>query len=165
MFCITGNGLKLTICMTTRTVPETDHVQELAERNLLEHLSSVEGITSLSNSLSETLDTPINLTNGRIGSIKVDAILEDLSSLEYIKELSDTWVLSNIMDSILMTPEFIESCQAEDVSLLAVLDEESYQRIKNLPGEYNMDIFGLCFVLRTTGISVCGCLMSGWIFS
>ena len=142
MFCITGNRPKLTICMTTRTVPETDHVQKIAENNLLKRLSSKEEIISLSTTLSETLDTPINLTNGRSGSVKVDAILEDLSSLEYIKELSDTWVLSNIMDSILMTPEFIESCHAEDVSLLAVLDEESYQRIKNFPGEYNMDILG-----------------------
>ena len=134
MFCITGNPPTLTICMSTKTVPETDHVQKIAENNLLKRLSSKEEIKSLSHTLSETLDTPINLTNGRSGSIKVDAILEDLSSLEYIKELSDTWVLSNIMDSILMTPEFIASCQAEDVSLLAVLDEESYQRFKNLPG-------------------------------
>ena len=100
----------------------------------MKHLSTNEGIKSLSNNLSETLDTPINLTNGRLGSIKVDMTLGDLSSLEYIKELSDTWVLSNIMDSILMTTEFIESCQAEDVAITAVLEEESYQRFKNCPG-------------------------------
>ena len=73
------------------------------------------------------------MKNTRIGSIKLDVILADLSSLEYIKELSDTWVLTNIMDSILMTPEFIESCQAGDVSITALVNEESYQRIKNLP--------------------------------
>ena len=138
MFCLTGNRPTLTLCLTTETVP--DHVQQVAENNLLKRLSSKEENQSLSHTLSETLDTPIYLTNGRSGSIKVDAILEELSSLEYIKELSDTWALSNIMDSILMTPEFIKSCQAEDVSLLAVLDEESYQQIKKLPGEYNMGV-------------------------
>ena len=92
-------------------------------------------MASLSKFMSDTVDTKVKLENGRIGSIKVDAILEDLSSLEYIKELSDTWVLSNIMDSILMTPEFIESCQAEDVSITAVLNEESYQQIKSHIGE------------------------------
>ena len=112
----------------------------MAQNNLLEHLSSEEGITSLSNSLSLTLDTPINLTNGRLGSIKVDMTLGDLSSLEYIKELSDSWVLSNIMDSILMTPEFIESCKAEDVSIIAVIEEDSYQQFKNFPGQYKIDV-------------------------
>ena len=145
MFCITGNPAALIISITTKTVPKDDPVQESAQKNLLEHLSSEEGITSLSNSLSVTLDTPINLTNGRLGSIKVDMTLGDLSSLEYIKELSDTWVLSNIMDSILMTPEFIESCQAEDVAITAVIEEDSYQRFKNLPGECNIDV---CLWLR-----------------
>ena len=133
--CITGNTPPLTIRITTETVPESEHVQKLAESNLLKHLSSEEGITSLSATLSIKLDTELKLTNTRIGSIKMDAILGDLSSLEYIKELSDNWTLSHIMDMILMTPEFIESCQAEDVAITAVLDEESYQQVKNHPGE------------------------------
>ena len=61
-------------------------------------------------------------------------ILGDLSKLEYIKELSDTWVLSNIVDNILMTPEFIQSCKAEDVGLEVVVDEDSYNQIKSQSG-------------------------------
>ena len=70
-----------------------------------------------------------------MGSIKVDIIMGDLSRLEILKEMCDKWVLTNIMESILMTPEFIESCGAEDVAIDVVLEEESYQRIKNLPGK------------------------------
>ena len=69
-----------------------------------------------------------------MGSIMVDMILGDLSKLEYIKELSDTWVLSNIVDNILVTPEFIQSCKAEDVGLEVVVDEDSYKQIKSHPG-------------------------------
>ena len=61
-------------------------------------------------------------------------ILGDLSKLEYIKELSDTWVLSNIVDNILMTPQFIQSCLAEDVGLEVVVDEDSYKQIKSQSG-------------------------------
>ena len=75
-----------------------------------------------------------------MGSIKVHVTLGDLSHLERLKEMSDKWVLSNLMDSILMTPEFIESCQAEDVAIEVVLDEESYQRITKLPGECNGNV-------------------------
>ena len=64
-------------------------------------------------------------------------VLGDLSRLEYIKEMSDKWVLSSIVDRILMTPEFISSCQAEDVALEVVVDEESYQQLKSHSGEYN----------------------------
>ena len=120
-------------------------------------------MASLSKTMSDTVDTKIKLENGRIGSIKVDAILEDLSSLEYIKELSDTWVLSNIMDSILMTPEFIESCQAEDVSIIAVLNEESYQQFKSHIGEHIIDVY-IKLRIRKKIIAVyecvCMCMLS-----
>ena len=62
-------------------------------------------------------------------------ILEDLSKVEYIKELSDKWVLSNMIDSILMTSEFISTCQADDVAVEVVVDEESYKQIKTISGE------------------------------
>ena len=112
----------------------------MAENNLLTKLSSEEVKSVLSQKLSGKLETDINLTNTRIGSIKVDVVLGNLFCLERLKELSDKWVLSNLMDSILMTPEFIESCQAEDVAIDVVLDEESYHRIKNLPGKSNVSI-------------------------
>ena len=133
--CTAGNTTPLIIDITINTLPEDGTLHRLAENKLFKHLSSDTNMASLSKTMSDTVDTKIKLENGRIGSIKVDAILEDLSSLEYIKELSDTWVLSNIMDSILMTPEFIESCQAEDVSITAVLNEESYQQFRSHIGE------------------------------
>ena len=132
-FCTAGNTVRLTIDITIQTTPEDEPTHDSAVNKLLNHLSCDNNNAALSQTLSRKLDTALIMTNTRIGSIKVDVILADLSSLEYIKELSDNWVLTNIMDSILMTPEFIESCQAEDVSIKALVNEDSYQRIKNLP--------------------------------
>ena len=123
----------MTIDITIETAPEDEQIHKLAEKVLFKHLSSDKNKAELSQTLSRKLDMSLAVKNTQIGSIKLDVILADLSSLEYIKELSDNWVLTNIMDSILITPEFIESCQAEDVSITAVLNEESYKRIKNLP--------------------------------
>ena len=72
----------------------------------------------------------IKLDNVKMGSIRVDMRLSNLSKLEYIKDVSDKGVLSNIMDSILMTQEFIDSCRAEDAAIDVNIDKESYQKVK-----------------------------------
>ena len=133
----TGNPSLLTLVITTNTLPDTKTVHTSAENNLLSLLQSDEVLQSLAQTLSKNFEACITLSGVRIGSIKVDMVLEDLSRLEYIKEMSDKWVLSSVVDSALMTPEFIESCQAEDVALEVVLDNESYQQLKSHSGEYN----------------------------
>ena len=110
-------------------------VQIDAEKNIFRLLSNEEVVKKVAQALSVDFETHVKLSNIRIGSIKIDMLIEDLSRLDYIKELSDKYVLSNIVDSILMTPEFIESCQAEDVFVEAVLDEDSYQQVKLHAGE------------------------------
>ena len=135
MFCIIGNTHPLTICITTKTLPDTQELQDEAENKVFTTLNSKENISKLAGDLSEKLETKVTLDNPRLGSIMVDMILGDLSKLEYIKYLSDNWVLSNIVDGILMTPEFISTCEAEDVALDVVVDEESYKQIKNIYGK------------------------------
>ena len=135
MFLFTGNPYPLTIHITTKTLPDTEQVRQEAENNVFTLLASETAVKALSQSLSEELEATITLNNVRMGSIMVDMVLGDLSKLAYIKKLSDKYVLSNIIDSILMTPEFIESCQAEDVGLEAVIDEESYNQIKSKYGK------------------------------
>ena len=125
----------MTIRITTKTLPDTEQVRQDAENNVFTLLASETAVKALSQSLSEEFEATITLNNVRMGSIMVDMVLGDLSKLEYIKKLSDKYVLSNIIDSILMTPEFIESCQAEDVGLEAVIDEESYNQIKSKHGK------------------------------
>ena len=125
-----GNAPLLTICVFTRTIPDTEMVQIDAEKNVFRLLSNEEVVQTVAQALSDDFETHIKLSNIRIGSIQIDMMIEDLSRLEYIKELSDKYVLSNILDSVLMTPEFIESCQAEDVFVEALLDEDSYQQVK-----------------------------------
>ena len=134
---IIGNNPQLTMIITATTFPDAKEVKELAEENLSKVLSSDEALVS--QTLSDKIGTKLNLTNTRLECVKVDVILRDISSLDYLKELSDKMVLTNIMDMILMTPEFIESCQAEDVAITAVLDKESYQQIKDIHSKYNVD--------------------------
>ena len=132
VLCITGSIPPLVINIKTCTVPDTEEVCASAEKELLKRVSSGDQLASLEQKLSYELKAPIKLKNGRSGSIKVDMILGDMSRLEYIKELSDKWVLSNIFDNILMNAEFIESCHAEDVNIEVVLEEASYQQVKSL---------------------------------
>ena len=98
-------------------------------------LKSVENASKLAQDLSKKLEEAIEINNVRMGSIMVDMILRDLSKLEYIKYLSDNWVLSNMVDGILMTSEFIATCQADDVALDVVVDEDSYEQIKSISGK------------------------------
>ena len=138
IFCITDNFPPLIINVSTGTVPDTKEVRASAEKKLLILLSSDKQLASLSQNLCAELEVHIKLKNVRAGSIKIDMLLGDMSRLEYIKELSDKWVLSNVVDSILMTPEFIESCNAEDVVLEVILEEDSYQQVKSLCSEYKL---------------------------
>ena len=109
---------------------------------------SEEAVTVLSETLSEAFKTKVNLENVRLGSIMVDMMLEDLSKLEYIKDLSDKWTLSNIVDNALITPDFLESCQAEYVELEVVVDEASYKQLRNQAGKIlGFLVYHLVFVL------------------
>ena len=128
------------MCINPKTYPETEEIQSEAENLVLEHLSSEEVLTELAEALSEESDTLITLSNVRVGSIKMDMQVADLSLIDYIKHLSDQGVLTNIIDNILMTPSFVSSCvsvcQAEDVAVEAVIEEESYRQIKLYSGEH-----------------------------
>ena len=101
-----------------------------AETQLLSLLADEEELATLTHKLSTEFEVTVKLDNVRTGTIKVDILLGDLTRLEYLKELSDKWVLSNILDRILMTPQFIASSQAEDVAIEVVVEEESYQKAK-----------------------------------
>ena len=122
--------------MNARTIPNTPELRTEAEEKLYTQLSKDEGLSPLKETLSEELDTQVELENISLGSIRVDMVLSDLSKLEYLKHLSDKAVLTNIVDHLLMTPEFISSCQAKDVALEAVVEEESYKRLHS--GKYQI---------------------------
>ena len=132
---ITGNIPPLTLVITTNTVPDSEQVHLEAENNIFRLLLSEKERSRLAEALSDEFETTIKLDNVKMGSIRVDMRLGNLSKLEYLKELSDKLVMTNIVDSILMTPEFIESCQAEDVAINVIIDEESYQQVKLHAGE------------------------------
>ena len=132
---ITGNIPPLTLVITTNTLPDSEQVHLEAENKIFSFLLSEEERSRLAQALSDEFKTTIKLDNVKMGSIRVDMRLANLSKLEYLKELSDKLVLTNIVDSILMTPEFIQSCQAEDVAISVIIDEESYQQVKLNAGE------------------------------
>ena len=134
ILCITDSTPPLTIRLTARTLPDNEDIRIETENNLYTLLMSEAAIRALAEQLSEEFEAKIKLDNVRMGSIVVDMMLEDLSKLEYIKDLSDKWVLSNIVDNILITPEFLGSCQAQYVELEAVVDEESYKQLRSQAG-------------------------------
>ena len=136
-FLVAGNFPVLILIITTSTQPDTETVHTSAQANLLQLLQTAEVLQSLAQKLSEAFEVHIKLSYVREGSIKVDMMLEDLSGLEYIKEMSDKWVLSNIVDNFLITPKFMESCQAKNVVLDVVVDAESYLQLRSHHGEYN----------------------------
>ena len=134
----TGSLLPLAVSITAKPAPDTEEICCATRNKLFTLLSSDEVVTSLAQTLSEELEEAIKLINIKTaseGSIQVDMILGDLSQIDYLKELSDKWVLSNMVDSILMTPQFIESCHAEDVAVEFLIDEDSYQQIKTFHSE------------------------------
>ena len=131
LLCIaTGDTPPLIIRITTKTMPDTEEIRLEAENNVYTLLMSEQTLKKLAQDLTRKFEAEIKLDNVLLGSIQMEMVLGDLTKLEYLKEFSDKWVLSNIMDSILMTPQFIESCHAEDVAIDVVIDEESYQRVK-----------------------------------
>ena len=146
--CITDRTSPLTIRIIPRTHPDNEEVQVEAQNNVYTLLMSEEAVTALSETLSEAFKTNVNLKNVRLGSIMVDMMLEDLSKLEYIKDLSDKWTLSNIVDNALITPDFLDSCQAEYVELEVVVDEESYKQLRNQAGMIlEFLVYSIMFVL------------------
>ena len=87
-------------------------------------------LETLAQKLSTEFKATVKLDSARTGTVKMDMLLGDLTRLEYLKELSDKSVLSNIVDRILITPDFVESCLAEDVAIDVVVEEETYQKAR-----------------------------------
>ena len=131
----TAGNTPLAICITTKTEPDTEEIRCDAKNKVYTLLKSKETVSKLAQDLRKKFEATVIVDNVRLGSIMIDLVLEDLSKVEYIKYLSDNWVLSNIVDNILITPEFISSCQAKDVALDVLIDEESYKKIKSLSGK------------------------------
>ena len=148
---IAGPPPPLTLFINTKTYPESDENQTEAETFVFEYLSSDEVLIKLAEALSEEFNTLITLGNVTMGSIKMDMHVADLSLIDYIKHLSDQGVLTNIIDNILMTPSFVSSCvsvcQAEDVAVEAVIEEESYRQIKLYSSEWILTIYKIIFVV------------------
>ena len=120
----------MTLLVSAKTQPDNKEILCDAENKLLALLSNEKELETLAQKLSTEFKATVKLNSVRMGTVKVDMLLGDLTRLEYLKELSDKWVLSNIVDRILITPDFIESCLAEDVAIDVVVEEESYQKAK-----------------------------------
>ena len=120
----------MTLLLSAKTQPDNAEILCDAENKLLALLSNEKELETLAQKLSTEFKATVKLDSVRTGTVKMDMLLGDLTRLEYLKELSDKWVLSNIVDRILLTPDFIESCLAEDVAIDVVVEEESYQKAK-----------------------------------
>ena len=112
---VTGDiYLELKMCITVTTLPNTKALMREAENILYKHLSLENTITKLSQCLSEVFRTSVDITDVKEGSIQMDLLLKNFYKVEYMNDLSDEGVLTNLIDSWLMTEEIISCCQADD---------------------------------------------------
>ena len=77
--------------------------------------------------LSEELESKTEINNVAEGSVLVDISIQDDEAVDTLKFLSDTGLLSSILESLIITNEFTGQCLAEEVNLhvFLSLDYES----------------------------------------
>ena len=113
--------------MTTKTNPE--QASKDIEEKLQTYLESDKGSKRLENHLSNELKHKLHLEKIEAGSIFIVIRLSSLDCLERLHYLSTTDYLSNTINHLLITKEFLTECAVSSVTLKVTLLEESYQRL------------------------------------
>ena len=113
--------------MTTKTNPE--QASKDIEEKLQIYLESDKGSKRLENHLSNELKHKLHLEKIEAGSIFIVIRLSSLDCLERLHYLSTTDYLSNTINHLLITKEFLTECAVSSVILKVTLLEESYQRL------------------------------------
>ena len=125
-----GKSLQyLKVNLDTKVKPDSEINKHNATENLYNNLRRSSVQKQLSKDLSEELDAELEVDKVYKGSVIIELKMKDYTELENIKSLSDTGVLSNIFGFLLLTPEYMASCKADQVHIDAKLDDRSYQSL------------------------------------
>ena len=111
-----------------------EEAREAVEKKIILNLQCPDGKVKLENHLSRELNTKLQVEEIETGSIIIVIKLHDLDCLEKLRYLSRTEYLSNSIDDLLITDQFLEECQqiTSDITLHVTLLEESYQTLLSL---------------------------------
>ena len=115
--------------LDTIVKPDSEKNKQDATENLHSYLSHSSVQEKLSKDLSDELDTELVVDKVYKGSVIIELKMKYYTELENIKSLSDTGVLSNIFGSLLVTSDYLSSCQADKVHIDAEVDDMSYKAL------------------------------------
>ena len=99
------------------TTPDSEVNGRDAQLRLLQLLQEPQQQERLSAYLSQELETKIDVTNVKEGSVIVDILVEDKQAVDTLKFLSDTGLLSSMLQIHLITDQFIFQCLADRVDI------------------------------------------------
>ena len=112
--------LRLTI---KQTIPDTEENKENAERMMYENLKQPEKQGEVAKYLSDELEAAVRVVGVSEGSVIIHIALDNEETVvKRLVFMSDTGLLSTLLQMFLVTPEFEDSCTAKNVKIKVVLD-------------------------------------------
>ena len=85
---------------------------------------------SLSEAISNLTNVKMTVEDVTMSCLLFHIKLLDPSEIPYLKNLSDTGALTNLIEYALISDEFLSRCQAEQVSLEVKIDETSFESVQ-----------------------------------
>ena len=118
--------------VTVQPTPNTDTALQDAETRLLELTKSKIDDGSLSEDITKLTNVKMNVEDVTMSCLLLHIKLFDPTQIPYLKNLDDTGALTNLMEYILISDEFLSRCQAEQVSLEVKIDKTSVELLQEI---------------------------------
>ena len=112
------------------TIPNTEENIKDAEKKIYQNLEKPEKQEEIAKHLTDDLEAVVKVVGISEGSVILHITLDDEAAFEKLVFLSDTGVLSSLLQMHLVTPAFEDGCTADKVKINVILDTTA---MKNLP--------------------------------
>ena len=138
----------LLLRVTVEPTPNTDTALQDAETRLLELTKSKIDDGSLSEDITNLTNVKMSVEDVTMSCLLLHIKLIDPYQIPYLKNLDDTGALTNLMEYILISDEFLSRCQAEQVSLEVKIDKTSVELLqKIITGEVQLNKIIFIYIL------------------
>ena len=118
------------VLIIKQTKPNTLENKQDAENKMYQNLQKPEMQEKVAKHLSDDLEAAVNVVGISEGSVIIHITLDDEEALERLVFLSETELLSALLQMHLVTPEFENGCTADKVQIRVTLDMTN---IEDLP--------------------------------
>ena len=118
------------VLIIKETKPNTLENKQDAENKMYQNLQKPEMQEKVAKHLSDDLEAAVNVVGISEGSVVIHITLDDEEALERLVFLSETELLSALLQMHLVTPEFENGCTADQVQIRVTLD---ITNIEDLP--------------------------------